>query len=213
MTFQHLVLKIKRAFWRRRCHHPAMRALLDTPIAQLPFNQTRYVVIDLETTALDPQQGEIASIGWVVIEHLSIDLSQSQHHLVAVQQEVGQSAIFHELTDSDLQQANPIEYALNALLPVIHNSHLVFHHASMDMQFLNRASKTLFGCPILLPIHDTMTTEDAILNRQNHIPANDDLRLYRCRQRYGLYDIPAHNAFNDALATAELWLAQLTHRN
>ena len=36
-------------------------------------------------------------------------------------------------------------------------------------------------------------------------------RLDDCRERYGLPRYGAHNALTDAIATAELWLAQMSH--
>jgi DNA polymerase-3 subunit epsilon len=38
------------------------------------------------------------------------------------------------------------------------------------------------------------------------------LRLAECRSRYNLPAYPAHNALMDALAAAELLLAQLDHK-
>lgn len=206
----HLLLRLKRTFWRYRCQHPALYDILTSPIPKIDPKHSRYVVIDLETTALDCKQGEIASIGWVVIENNRIQLNQAQHHLVSLKKEVGQSAIYHQMTDTDLTHAEPIKRVLDALIHAITNSILVFHHAPLDMAFLNQSARDHFGAPILLPIMDTLILEKKTLDRRKYLLEAEDLRLYRCRQRYGLYNIPAHNALHDAIATAELFLAILS---
>ena len=205
-----LTLPLQRAWWRRKARHPLLAQRLAEPLLHLGFSQTRYVVIDLETTALEPDAGEIASIGWVVIEQAAVQLSQARHFHVAVQNEVGRSAVFHQLTDSDLEQGVALSRALEALLEAIEHSVLVFHNAQLDMGFLNQAMKTLWGAPLLMPVRDTMAVErKRLLQRSGAIRAGD-LRLFQCRRRYGLPDVTLHDALGDALATAELWLAMNT---
>ena len=202
-----LKLTLQRIWWRHQARHPALQALLRDPIQQRPFNASRYVVIDLETTALQPTAGEIASIAWVVIEQGAIHLNQSCYFHLALNREVGQSAVFHQLTDTDLEQGVNIKVALEALLDALPNSILVFHNAQLDMGFINQAMRTLWGAPLLMPVVDTLQVErKRLLQRSAAIQAGD-LRLFQCRQRYGLPDVSLHDALGDALATAELWLA------
>lgn len=202
-----LNLALQRLWWRRKARHPVLQALLNQPLHAHPFHKTRYVVIDLETTALEPSQGEIASIAWVVIERGAIHLNQARYFHLSLENEVGQSAVFHQLTDSDLEQGVNIKVALEALLNSIANSVLVFHNAQLDMGFINRATRTLWGAPLLMPVVDTLQIEHKRLQQRTQAIKAGDLRLFQCRQRYGLPDINLHDALGDALATAELWLA------
>ena len=202
-----LGLNLQRMWWRNKATHPTLQTLLSEPLHTRPFPQTRYVVIDLETTALDPNQGEIASVAWVVIEHGAICLNQSAHYHVKLEKEVGQSAVFHQLTDTDLQQGVNIKVAMEALLSVLSNSVLVFHNAYLDMGFINKAMRSLWGAPLLMPVVDTLQVERKRLLQRTEAIKSGDLRLFQCRQRYGLPDVALHDALGDALATAELWLA------
>lgn len=197
----------QRRRWRHKATHPLLQARLSETISHDDFHNTRYVVIDLETTALKPEQGEIASIAWVVIEEGAIRLNQAQYFHVALKKEVGQSAIFHQLTDTDLADGVSISVALEALLEAIPNSVLVFHNAHLDMGFLNRATQALWQAPLLMPVVDTLEEERKKLQRRSEGIPQGALRLFQCRQRYGLPDITLHDALGDALATAELWLA------
>lgn len=202
-----LWLRLQRHWWRRKTHQPLLKTLLSEALHSRPFLQTRYVVIDLETTALLPKQGEIASIAWVVIEQGIIHLNQSAHFHIKLQQEVGQSAIYHQLTDTDLESGVALDHAMTAMLAAINNSVLVFHNAQLDMGFINHYLRANWGAPLIMPVVDTLLAERKRLTlRQDSLLAGD-LRLFQCRQRYGLPDVPLHNALGDALATAELWLA------
>ena len=66
---------------------------------------------------------------------------------------------------------------------------------------------------VLLPYIDTLQMEQRMMSRQGKVPPKNGLRLASCRTRYNLPDYPGHNALVDALATAELLLAQLTYRS
>ena len=205
---QYLWLKLQRWWWRPKAHHRLLKALLNEPITTKPFEHTRYVAIDLETTGLDPKQDEIASVGWVVIENGCIQLDQTGYYPIALQNQVGQSAVYHQLTDSELASGFSLNDALTALIQATQNSVLVFHNATLDLSFLNHYLIQRWGAPLLLPTEDTLLREKHKRQRNNHPIKPGDLRLFQCRQRYGLPDIELHDALGDALATAELWLAQ-----
>ena len=78
-----------------------------------------------------------------------------------------------------------------------------------DLAFQDRATRSLYGAPLLLPVADTMAIEHRQLKRRDTAIRAGDLRLQACRARHNLPAYPAHNALSDALATAELLLAQL----
>lgn len=204
-----LWLRLQRWYWRRRVTHPTMGTLLRQPLqfTRQPFPHQRYVVLDLETTSLDPSAGEIVSIGWVVIENARIQLAQSRLFHLLVEQGVGQSAVFHQLTDTDLAQGQRFASVAPHLLAVTANSTLVFHNAGLDLGFLNRYLRALYGAPLLVPIADTLQLEYRRQQRRKHALQPGELRLGACRRRYGLPDLAAHDALTDALATAELFLA------
>ena len=82
----------------------------------------------------------------------------------------------------------------------------------LDMAFLNRACWRSFRLPLLLPVIDTMAIEKRSLDHK-HIPlVRNALRLSSCCTRYGLPPGTVHNALSDALATAQLLLAQVAHK-
>lgn len=175
-------------------------------------NETDFLVADLEMSSLDSNEGEILSIGWVVISRGKIQLASAEHHLLKTKKSVGQSATIHNLRDCELQQGKNIMFVVERFLTLAAGKVLVFHHSPLDMAYLNKASTELFSSPMLLPIIDTLEIEKKkILRHKEHITPGE-LRLAECRSRYNLPAYPAHNALMDALSAAELLLAQLDHK-
>ena len=204
------VLQLRRWWWRWHVTEPHMQALLRQPLPSTsrPFQQRRFVALDLETTSLDPKTGEIVSVAWVVIEQGRIHLDQARHFHLTPEQGVGQSAVFHQLTDTTLEAGIRFDALVPELLAAVAGSTLIFHHAELDMGFLNRYLRHTCGAPLLLPIADTLRLEYRRLHRRKTALEPGDLRLGTCRARYHLPALPAHDALSDAIATAELFLAQ-----
>lgn len=200
-------LSVKRR--RLGVDHPAMRAFLDVslPTASSDFGNVEFLVADLETTSLDAGCGEIASIGWVPIKNGVIQLAEAEQHFSKIDSGVGQSAVIHQIRDSELDGAASVTAIMNRFLEVAAGKVLVFHNAELDMAFLNCLSKKLYAAPVLAPVVDTLQLERRRLLRNETVLQSGVLRLHSCRQRYNLPDYPGHDALTDALATAELLLA------
>ncbi len=205
-----MILKYLQRWWySRQCRNQAIKRYYDAPWPRLStgFSECRFLVVDLETTDLSAQQGEVASIAWVAVARGEIQMSSSEYHLVQLENNVGQSAVYHQLHDQDLIEASKVTAILERFLEAAAGSVLVFHHASLDMAFLNKLSSAIYGVPLCAIVADTLELEKRKLTRQGRMIEQGALRLFSCRERYHLPVYPAHNAFMDALATAELFLA------
>lgn len=182
------------------------------PSASAHWKACDFLVVDLEMSSLDVNTGEILSIGWIVVTNGNIQLNSAEHHVIHSNKGVGQSATIHQLRDCEVNQGLSITQISARFLQMASGKVLVFHHASLDMAFLNKASKEINGSPLLLPASDTLILEkEKLLRKHNHI-AQGELRLAACRDRYNLPLYPAHNALMDAVATAELFIAIATHK-
>ena len=183
----------------------------DSDTAACDWRETSFIVCDAEMSSLDPATGELLSLGWVIIRDAGIALSYSEHHLCKARASVGQSAEFHQIRDCDLSNAETDAQILERFLSACAGRTLVLHHDNADMAFLNALCKREYNAPLLLSYIDTMERERSKLQRRN-IPIKDgDLRLHACRKRYNLPAYAQHNALVDAMATAELLLAQIQH--
>ena len=206
--------KLHHKFQHWRYHVKALATPLQ-PLYQHPiirpsqlFFDTRFLVLDCEMSGLDPKKSQLLSIGWVMIEQGRIVNASAKHLLIHADRGAGDSSKIHGLIDSSLAGANSAAAVLMLLMKQIPGTVLVFHHAPLDMRFLQKATIEDFRCPLLFSYVDTMLIEKQRIHLQGKTAG---LRLAQCRDRYGLPAGSQHDALADAQATAELFLAQASY--
>ena len=208
-------LRLRRRLYARRIAGTVLQKCWQVPLPSTSsdWRQVSFLVVDAEMSSLDVSEGELLSVGWVVVENGAIALNSARHYLINPENSVGQSATIHQLRDCELSEAETGAEVLGHFLQAAAGKVLVFHNAALDMAFLNAVSRREFDAPILMPCIDTLQREHILLNRREVPIKSGDLRLQACRERYNLPAYPAHNALLDALATAELLLAHARHRS
>ena len=211
MSWQQAALALRRLRYRRQVRGTALERCWHEWQAgpRRDWREQEFLAVDAEMSSLDPQEGELLSLGWVAIEDAAIPLASGEHHLLQPERSVGQSATIHHLRDCEFEEALSPREVAERFLCAASGRTLVFHNAQLDLAFLDLACEHLYGAPLLLPFADTMAIEHRQMQRRQMAIKAGDLRLGACRERYNLPVYPAHNALVDALATAELLLAQL----
>ncbi len=203
--------------------HRRRRLLEKTPAGPLhdylavPFPSPRadcrrlpMVAVDLETTGLDPQRDEIVSFGWVVLDRQAIDLGTARHRVVQLSGAIPeQSAVIHQITDDAAAKGEAPRQVLAELLATLAGKVLVAHHARIELGFIDAACRRLLGGRFLIPAIDTQWLAQRTFQRRNKSVAPGELRLAALRNRHNLPRYRAHDALSDAVAAAELLLAQL----
>ena len=182
------------------CANPGFDRLHNTPL----------IAVDLELTGLDVKQNQIIAIGWTFIDEGRIRFGSNQHVLINAKQSVGSSATIHELTDTEVAAGVSLQKGLQMLFDAALGRIWLFHHAQLDVAFLQRACKSWAGVAPPLMVLDTMQIELAMRKRREIPILKGDLQLAKLRSGYNLPRYTAHNALIDAFATAELLLAQAT---
>lgn len=181
--------------------------------AKTDCTRLRCVAVDLETTGLDPKTDAIISFGWVTLNGLQIDLGTTQHRLVQQQSAIPEtSAVIHQITDDAAAGGEALEQVMADLLPLLAGKVLLAHHARVELGFLNAACERLYGGQFLIPTIDTQHLAQQWFERRNKSFRPGELRLGALRNRYNLPRYRAHDALVDALAAAELYIAQLAER-
>jgi len=178
------------------------------PLLGLAVKQAPLLAIDLEMTGLDANKDHILSIGWVPINGGAIDTAGAQHWLIKTDREVGESATIHGITDSQSTAGTDKKQVMGRFLNACRGRLLIFHHAPLDLAFIDRSTRIAFNSGFKPAVIDTLAGERKRLGRQSESISQGALRLAACRERYGLPGYTGHNALTDALATAELFLAQ-----
>ena len=177
-----------------------------------PYRETEYLAVDLEMSGLDARSDQILSIGFVAVKQQQILLETAQHLLVQHDNiNLEATAPIHNIRNVDLLTGAPLQECLVRLLKNMHNRVMVVHHAPLDIAFLNQASEQSFGVPFYCQVLDTLRLEQKRRSLTSDAATSGHYRLHACRERYNLPPAQAHNALTDAIATAELWLAQSSH--
>ncbi len=168
----------------------------------------RFLALDLETSALDPRSGEILALGWVAVDGDRIPLASARRLLVTGAAPVGVSATIHGIRDEDRARAGlPLRRALLALARAQRDRTLLFFHAPFDLAFLDAAWRTHFHTPFLAPVRDVRVDALERLARRGVPLEGGAGSLPELRARFSLPPHRAHDALDDAVATAELFLA------
>ena len=210
-----LWLRLKRWRCRRRDVREPMRRLLadEMPHAATRFAQAELVALDIETTGLDAATAEMLSVGWVVIRNSKVDLSTAESHIVRPSGDVGSSASVHGLTDTIVETGSERSTVLDRVVRALTGRALLVHHADLDKRLLDRLCVEQFGVPLLVPVVDTLALELRRQQRRHHVDEKRSLRLSDLRDAYRLPRYNAHDSLVDAIATAELLIAMVTHND
>ena len=180
----------------------------DPPVAELEL-----LALDLETSGLDPARHEVLSIGMVPVRGLVIDLAGAQHYAVrpAHPDGVGQSATVHGITDDAAADAAPLAAVLPQVCAALHHRVLLAHHAVIEVAFLTRACREAGLVVPDLRVIDTVVLQRRVLarGRPRGQVGEEELTLEGARRFLGLPRYHSHEALTDALACAELYLAQV----
>lgn len=164
------------------------------------------VVFDTETTGLNPKVDEILSIGAVKIKGNKILTSQTFEVYLKNTKDIDPKSIeVHGIRPCDLQNGKESEDAIKEFLRFIGSSKLVGYYLEFDIDMINRYTKPLLG--IELP-NDTVEVSELYFDKTiTLIPqGNIDLRFDTIMQSFDLPSMGAHNAVNDAIMTAMIYL-------
>ncbi len=185
-------------------NHQFRKSLRDKTLGDIPLAS-----VDLELTSLDPVTTQITSIGYVSGSAGKITLSSSGYHVINTSADLGQSPVIHGLTLDILQQGEGLADAINSLLPLLKTHVLIFHNARLDLMALDSAFKRCRLPQLEVLYIDTLQLALYQLNKQHQVLPSNSATLTVCRQRLDLPAFPEHNALDDALATIQLFYAQL----
>jgi DNA polymerase-3 subunit epsilon len=180
----------------------------------LPAHELEYLALDFETTGLDAKKEAILSVGYTLINAGRVQLGQSGHHVLRTNIEIPpESVIIHGLTDDRVRQGEPMHEVMDKLFQLMTGRVLLVHYAGVEQAFLDAYCRRQYGFDLPTRLVDTLAIEMKQYHRGGRTPAANQLRLFNLRTQYGLPRYQAHDAMIDAIATAELFLAQLAHKS
>jgi DNA polymerase-3 subunit epsilon len=163
----------------------------------------RKVVLDTETTGLDPKQGHR------IIEVAAIEMAgrkvsdRTFHRYLNPEREIDEgAAAVHGLTLDRLQDEPKFAEIAPALLEFIAGAELIIHNAPFDMGFLN-AELARAGLPLLTnPVTDTLKVA-----KELHPGKKNNLNALCDRYQIDNSHRTLHGALLDTELLAEVYLA------
>lgn len=170
------------------------------------------VVYDCETTGLNPKKDNIISIGAVKVKGNKILTDEAIHIYIQQKEEINHKSItIHQIRNCDLEQAIPIDEAIEQFLHYIGSRKLIGYYLEFDVAMINKYTKPMFG--ITLPNKKEEVSAIYYDKKIATIPQGHiDLRFDTILKDLALPKLSAHDALNDAIMTAMIYL-KLQHTN
>ncbi|HCP01069.1 MAG TPA: DNA polymerase III subunit epsilon [Rhodospirillaceae bacterium] len=163
----------------------------------------REIILDTETTGLDPTTGHrIIEIGCVEAKH-HIPTGETYHVYIDPERDMPEEAFnVHGLSEDFLSGKPTFAEVVDGFLEFIGDAQLVIHNATFDMNFINAELKIL-GFP-LLPME--RSTDTVALARRAFPGAQASLEALCRRFDIDLSRREKHGALLDAELLAEVYL-------
>ncbi len=122
---------------------------------QTPSEEVRFIVLDTETTGLDPRRDRLITIGAVAIKANQIILADSFEALLKLAYN-SSSVTVHGITREEAQEGVEEPEALEQFLDYLRDGVIVGHHILHDVETLNAACERHFGIILQNRFLDTM---------------------------------------------------------
>lgn len=192
---------IKRRLDRMRLKDKAYSYLFDSS------PEDEVVSIDCETTGLSTKTDDIISVAAIKIRGNRILTSEAFQATVKPKAHMAADSIkIHQILRSDVAQERRVETVLPDLLKFIGSRPLVGYWIDFDVKMLNKNVHELLG--ITLP-NARIDVCDLYYDRKySKAPPGTkvDLRFAEILADLDLPPLKAHNAFDDALSTAQMYV-------
>ncbi len=196
-----------------------MRSVLLRQFDWLALNDRKYeflfermgtdevVSVDCETTGLDSKLDDIVSIAAIKIKNRRILTSAAFEVTVNPEAKMKAAAIkVHQIRQSDTADEEPIRKILPDFLRFIGNRPLVGYWIDFDVRMINKPLFRMLNIGLQNPLIDVC---DLYYDRKfGKAPPGTklDLRFAAIQEDLDLPVLQAHDAYNDAVSTAQMYL-------
>lgn len=176
------------------------------------LSELKLLAVDVETTGLDPSVDQLVSVGYVHVDGARVKVGTARQWVIAAPTgtgSVGQSATIHGITDEVRAQGTQAVVAVAELVRACAGRALLAHLALIEHDFISAACEQLVGVGWSpKAVVDTMDLERRSAVSFGRRPGRGEVRLATARASRGLPAYHNHDALCDAIACAELYIAQ-----
>jgi len=165
------------------------------------FSAARFVVVDVETTGLNPHRDRLISIGAIPVQETLARMDAGFEVILRQDRPSANDNILVHGIDGTTQRSgrDPAE-ALVEFMEYARTDVLVGFHAGFDRLMISRAMKSVLGVGMQNKWIDlAILTPELVTN-----PSTNKSMLDDWTERFGIENPARHNAVADALVTAQL---------
>ncbi len=200
-----LLDKLKHRLERRRLGDSPYQALYEEHPDEL-------VSFDCETTSLNVKEAEIISIGAVKIRGNRILVDESFYVLVKPEGMMEATNVtIHGLRPKDLRDGLDTQTAIKQFLEFVGGRPLVGYFLEYDVAMVNKFLKPMLGITLPQRQIEVSKVYHAQESKYKYYDNYVDLKMATMVEKLGIPDLPRHDALNDAINVAMMYLA-LKHR-
>jgi DNA polymerase III subunit epsilon len=177
---------------------------------ETPIDQVRFVVLDSETTGLNPRTDRIITIGAVAVRACEILLEDSFDALLTVAENTPAVTV-HGITRDEARGGLKEEEALARFLEYLRDGVIVGHHIGHDIGTLDAGYERGWGFHTMNRSLDTMDLT-LHLEKDGAFAGRPPIRRFTLDALCGMFDITPHDrhtASGDAFLTAQVFLRLL----
>jgi len=192
---------LKRLFHQVTLGDQSFRFMFD------PGPEDEFVAIDCETTGLNVRTDDVIAIAAIKIRGNHILTSDHFEAIVRPESDMRAEAIkIHRLRQSDVEQAPLIWKNVRSFLQFIGGRPLIGYYIDFDVAMLDKYVLPIVG--IELPNKRIDVSRLYYERKYGDAPANTvvDLSFVAMIKDLGIPPLPQHDAFNDALMTAMMYV-------
>lgn len=161
---------------------------------------SRQVILDTETTGLDPKEGHrIIEVGCVEMVNRRLTGSTFHHYLQPAREIDAEAEAVHGISNAFLADKPRFEEIAEALLDYLRGAELIIHNAPFDIGFLNNELQLID--PTHQPLTDYCTVTDTLVMARRMFPGQRASLDALCK-RYEINN--AHRTLHGALLDAEI---------
>ena len=175
-----------------------------------PAEHVRFVVLDTETTGLDPRRDKLITIGALGVEDGQIVLPDCFEVMLKLAYN-NASVTVHGITRDEAREGLDEREAVEAFVEYLRDGVIVGHHIGHDVQTLNAGYERHFGFQLQNRFLDTMALT-LNLEKDGAFASRGPIRQFELDTLCEMFDViphDRHTAPGDAFITAQVFLRLL----
>jgi DNA polymerase III subunit epsilon len=179
----------------------------DTWAEDTPIERVRFVVLDSETTGLNPRVDRLITIGAVAVQNSEIVLEDSFDALIKIDRNT-EAVTVHGVTRDQSLRGVDEQVAIEGFIDYLKDGVIVGHHIGHDISTIDAALERHWGVTLTNRSLDTMDLT-LHLERDGAFAGRPPIRQFTldglCAM-FGVIPHDRHTASGDAFITAQVFL-------